>query len=51
MVRLVKNEQVTNSENEYLWTADAKSASDYDSILIFKTSKSQKIEMECKDKK
>ena len=40
-----------NSENKYLWTADAKSASDYDSILIFKTSKSQNIEMECKDKK
>ena len=53
MVRLVENEQVTNLKNKYLWTADAKSASDYDSILIFKfkTSKSQMMVMECKDKK
>ena len=51
MVRLVKNEQVTNSENKYLWTVDAESAPDYDSILIFKTSKSQNMVMECKGKK
>ena len=39
-----------NSENKYLWTADAKSASDCDTIFIFKTSKSHNIEMEYKDK-
>ena len=50
MVRLVKNEQVMNSENKYLWTANAESAPDYDSILIFKTSKSHNMIMECKDK-
>ena len=39
-----------NSENKYLWTANAESAPDYDSILIFKTSKSHNMIMECKDK-
>ena len=50
MVRLVKIEKVTNSENKYLWAADAESAPNYDSILIFKTLKSQNMIMECKDK-
>ena len=51
MVRLVENEQVTNSEIKHLWTVDAESAPDYDSILIFKTSKLQYMVMDCKDKR
>lgn len=51
MVRLVKNEQVTNSEIKNLWTAESESGPNYDSIFIFKILKSHNMVMECKDKK